>query len=153
MFTAAAKTFLSPCPTPRSLETGEKRSLGTYAAGNTAYQTHKTKLGQSGWVCTLTEWGCNIGTHTRVYQGEWLPVLPSSPLLFRKHPFLYKSSWQSRSAHVHWPRDHTRGISYKKVSDPTLPLQRCIHKTVHGVEDAKRLLNLYLHFSSKIRIV
>jgi hypothetical protein len=57
MFTAVAETFPSPSLTFKSLETGEKRLLGTYAAGNTAYQAHKTILGQSGWVCTHTERG------------------------------------------------------------------------------------------------
>lgn len=96
--------------------------------------------------------GMQTATHTRAYQGEWFPVLPSCLLLARKHPFLYKSSWQSRTAHVHWPRDHTSGIAYKNAPSPNTPLYWRIHKTVHGVEDAKTFLNLHLHFSSRIRI-
>jgi hypothetical protein len=88
MFTASAKTFSSPCLTPRSLETGKKRPLGTYAAGNTAYQAHKTKLGQSEWVCTHTLRGCSIGTHPHKCLSGGIvscvtklsPTLPKTPI-------------------------------------------------------------------------
>ena len=101
--------FPSPRPNRGSLETVEKQHLvGTYAVGSMAYQAHKAKLGQARYGNMMWHWNHEYGLSQGMVScvTKFAYIQQHLHLLVRTHPFLYKSSWESRTVRVQWPWSH-----------------------------------------------